>query len=111
MATYPSTPSTNTVHSGGAIRARVLAAQSEHQAIIRDVLAAADFWGGTRSPAWKDFMSDLGRNFEVIYDQCSSVRMPVAPTAADSEVSVLRKRSASRLSPLGRWWPGSTLAH
>lgn len=55
------------VADGASARSRIMALQSEHQAIIRDALAAADFWGGTRSLVWKQFMADLGRNFSMIY--------------------------------------------
>lgn len=38
-----------------------------HEAIVRDVLAAADFWGGFGSRACQDFITRLGNNFEVLY--------------------------------------------
>jgi hypothetical protein len=54
---------------GAPTRSQIIAMQSEHQAIIRDALAAAEFWGGTRSLVWKQFLAELGRNFQVIYEQ------------------------------------------
>jgi hypothetical protein len=40
-----------------------------HDAIIRDVLAGADFWGGVSSRACQDLLARLGRNFAAIHDQ------------------------------------------
>jgi hypothetical protein len=37
---------------GATIRAQPMALEAEHQAIVRDVLAASDFWGGAASPAF-----------------------------------------------------------
>ncbi|AKN17114.1 hypothetical protein MHAE_02435 [Mycobacterium haemophilum DSM 44634] len=34
---------------GATIRAQAASLEAEHQAIIRDVLAAGDFWGGASS--------------------------------------------------------------
>lgn len=39
-----------------------------HEAIVRDVLAGADFWGGFGSKACQQFITSLGHNFQVIYD-------------------------------------------
>ncbi len=49
------------------IRVQTMALVAEHQAILRDVLAAADFWGGAGSSACQGFIIELGRNFQVIY--------------------------------------------
>jgi len=57
---------------GALIRAQAAAMETEHQAIVRDVLAAADFWGGSGSAACQQFITDLGRNFQVIYDQANT---------------------------------------
>jgi uncharacterized protein YukE len=46
---------------GALIRAQAASLEAEHQAIVRDVLAAGDFWGG-----------DLGRNFQVIYERANA---------------------------------------
>jgi uncharacterized protein YukE len=56
---------------GAVIRAQAAAMEAEHQAIVRDVLAAGDFWGGAGSVACQQFITDLGRNFQVIYDQAN----------------------------------------
>lgn len=57
---------------GATIRAQAMALEAEHQAIIRDVLAAEDFWGGAGSAACQQFISELGRNFQVIYEQANA---------------------------------------
>ena len=46
--------------------------EAEHQSIVRDVLAAGDFWGGSGSVACQEFITQLGRNFQVIYEQASA---------------------------------------
>jgi hypothetical protein len=48
--------------------AQVHALETEHQAIVRDVLAAGDFWGGAGSVACQEYITQLGRNFQVIYE-------------------------------------------
>jgi uncharacterized protein YukE len=57
---------------GATIRAQAMALEAEHQAIIRDVLAAGDFWGGAGSTACQHFITELGRNFQVIYEQANT---------------------------------------
>jgi uncharacterized protein YukE len=57
---------------GATIRAQAAALEQEHQAIVRDVLAAGDFWGGSGSVACQEFITQLGRNFQVIYQQANS---------------------------------------
>jgi uncharacterized protein YukE len=56
---------------GATIRAQAAALEAEHQAIIRDVLAAGDFWGGAGSTACQQFITELSRNFQVIYEQAN----------------------------------------
>ena len=56
---------------GALIRAQAASLESEHQAIVRDILAAGDFWGGAGSVACHDFIAQLGRNFQVIYEQAN----------------------------------------
>ena len=56
---------------GALIRAQAASLESEHQAIVRDVLAAGDFWGGAGSVACQEFITQLGRNFQVIYEQAN----------------------------------------
>jgi uncharacterized protein YukE len=57
---------------GATIRAQAMALEAEHQAIIRDALAAGDFWGGAGSTACQQFNTELGRNFQVIYEQANA---------------------------------------
>jgi uncharacterized protein YukE len=57
---------------GATIRAQAMALEAEHQAIVGDVLAAEDFWGGAGSTACQQFITELGRNFQVIYEQANA---------------------------------------
>jgi len=56
---------------GATIRAQAASLEQEHQAIVRDILAAGDFWGGSGSVACQEFITQLGRNFQVIYQQAN----------------------------------------
>src|SRR5258708_36496294 len=56
---------------GALIRAQAASLEAEHQAIVRDVLAAGDFWGGAGSVGCQEFITQLGRNFQVIYEQAN----------------------------------------
>ena len=93
--------------NGASIQSQIRAMQSEHQAIIRDALEAAAFWGGTRSRVWKLFMADLGRNFQVIYDHRNSVNMHPVASASASESSAALKPSPRRAPSFGRGWLAS----
>lgn len=53
------------------MRGQTASLEAEHQAIVRDVLAAGDFWGGAGSVACQEFIAQLGRNFQVIYEQAN----------------------------------------
>jgi uncharacterized protein YukE len=57
---------------GATVRSQAVAPEAEHQAIVRDVPAAGDFWGGAGSAACQQFITQLGRNFEVIYEQANA---------------------------------------
>ncbi|WP_179475226.1 WXG100 family type VII secretion target [Mycolicibacterium vinylchloridicum] len=57
---------------GAVIKAQAAALEAEHQAIIRDVVAASDFWGGAGSMSYQDFVTQLGRNFQIIYQQAAN---------------------------------------
>jgi len=57
---------------GALIRAQAAALEAEHQAIVHDVLAAGVFWGGDGSVACQEFVAQLGRNFQVIYEQANA---------------------------------------
>ncbi len=39
---------------------------------LGDVLTASDFWGGAGSAACQGFITQLGRNFQVIYEQANA---------------------------------------
>src|SRR6201996_1567076 len=56
---------------GALIRSQAASLEAEHQSIVRDVLAAGDFWGGSGSVACQEFITQLGRNFQVIYEQAN----------------------------------------
>jgi hypothetical protein len=58
---------------GATIRAQAASLEAEHQAIVRDVLAAGDFWGGTRLRGMpgvhrrvgpQEFITKEGRNLQ-----------------------------------------------
>ncbi len=57
---------------GALIRSQAASLEAEHQSIVRDVLAAGDFWGGSGSVACQEFITQLGRNFQAIYEQANS---------------------------------------
>jgi hypothetical protein len=57
---------------GATIRAQALALEAEHQPLVRDVLAAGDFCDGAGSTACQQFITELGRNFQVIYKQANA---------------------------------------
>jgi ESAT-6 family protein len=99
MTNYESGATTAT---GAVIGKQIRAVQSEHQAIIRDVLEAADFWGGTRSRVWKQFVADLGRNFQVIYDERNNFKMQAAAPVVESQLSAARQHSPTPTSALGQ---------
>jgi hypothetical protein len=48
---------------GATPRAQAASLEIEHQA--RDVLAFGDFWGGAVVAACQEFITQLGRNFQV----------------------------------------------
>jgi hypothetical protein len=57
---------------GATIRAQFASSEAEHRAIVRDALAAGGFWGGTGSAACQEFITQLGRNFQVIHRQANA---------------------------------------
>jgi uncharacterized protein YukE len=68
---------------GALIRAQSAAMEAEHQAIVRDVLAAGDFWGGAGSAGCQEFITQLGRNFQVIYAQANAHGTKVQTASAN----------------------------
>jgi Proteins of 100 residues with WXG len=65
---------------GATIRAQPTALEAQHQAILRDVLAAGDFWGGAGSVDCQGFITELGRNFQVVYQAANAHGANVAST-------------------------------
>ncbi|AKN16575.1 putative ESAT-6 like protein ESXI (ESAT-6 like protein 1) [Mycobacterium haemophilum DSM 44634] len=57
---------------GATIRAQAASLEATHQAILASVRDAADFWGGQGSAACEQFITDLGRNFQTIYEQANA---------------------------------------
>lgn len=54
---------------GSTLGTQAAALEAKHQQILSDVTAAADFWGGVGSNSWTEFVTALGRNFQVIFEQ------------------------------------------
>jgi uncharacterized protein YukE len=52
---------------GALLKAQAGQLEVEHQSILKDLTEAADMWGGTGSAAFQEFVTELGRNFQVIY--------------------------------------------
>ncbi len=90
---------------GALIRAQAASLEAEHQSIVRDVLAAGDFWGGSGSVACQEFITQLGRNFQVIYEQANSPR-PKGPNRwQQHELDGQRRRLQLGLTPTTRCGP------
>src|ERR1700694_3012352 len=68
---------------GAMIRSQAASLEAEHQSIVRDVLAAGDFWGGSGSVACQEFITQLGRNFQTIYQQANSHGQKVQTAATN----------------------------
>ena len=66
---------------GALIRSQAASLEAEHQSIVRDVLAAGDFWGGSGSVACQEFITQLGRNFQAIYEQANATARKSRPPA------------------------------
>jgi hypothetical protein len=71
---------------GATIRAEAAYLEAEHQAVVRDVLAAGGFWGGAGSAACREFITQSGRNFQVIYQQANA-HGPKVQTAGSNMAS------------------------
>ncbi len=82
---------------GAMIRALAGLLEAEHQAIISDVLTASDFWGGAGSAACQGFITQLGRNFQVIYDRSNS-RLPTTLNARDQPPAEVSDQRVSGLT-------------
>src|SRR6202041_3582201 len=71
---------------GALIRSQAASLEAEHQSIVRDVLAAGDFWGGSGSVACQELITQLGRNFQTIYEQANA-QAKKRQTAANNKSS------------------------
>ncbi|CKO12020.1 ESAT-6-like protein esxN [Mycobacterium tuberculosis] len=91
---------------GAMIRAQAASLEAEHQAIVRDVLAAGDFWGGAGSVACQEFITQLGRNFQVIYEQATAHGQKVQ--AAGKQHGTNRQRRRLQLGLKLNFSRGST---
>ncbi|MCG3242177.1 WXG100 family type VII secretion target [Mycobacterium avium] len=79
---------------GALIRAQAASLEAEHQAIIRDVLPVT--WGGAGSVGGcQEFITQLGRNFQVIYEQAN---------AHGQKVQTAGSNMASTDSAVGSSW-------
>ena len=67
---------------GATIRVQAMALAAEHQAILRDVLSASGFWGGAGSSDCQGFITELDRNFQVIYQQANAHGSQVQSTGS-----------------------------
>ena len=54
-------------HHGATLIGQAAALEAEYHAIMNDVNAAADFWGGAGSTAFQQFVIELNRNFQQIF--------------------------------------------
>ena len=84
---------------GALIRSQAASLEAEHQSIVRDVLAAGDFWGGSGSVACQEFITQLGRNFQVIYEQANSHGQKVQTAGNNMSQHRLRRRRQLGLTP------------
>ena len=64
------------------IWARAASLRAVHQEIVRDVLAAGGFWGGAGSAACQGFITQLARNFQLIYECADAHDQKVQAAAA-----------------------------
>ena len=72
---------------------------------MRDVLAAGDFWGGSGSVACQEFITQLGRNFQTIYEQANSHGQKVQTAGNNMCQHRLRRRRQLGLTPHHQLWP------
>lgn len=54
---------------GSALKMHAGLLEAEYHLILNDLNAVADFWGGTGSTAFNNFVTDLNRNFQVVFGQ------------------------------------------
>ncbi|OPX07358.1 WXG100 family type VII secretion target [Mycobacterium sp. AT1] len=54
---------------GALLKAQAASLENEHQAILKNLNEAAEFWGGVGSSGFQEFVSELNRNFAVIFQE------------------------------------------
>lgn len=54
---------------GGALKAQAAALEAERQAILNNLNGAADMWGGQGSAGFQQFVTELNRNFTIIFQE------------------------------------------
>lgn len=54
---------------GAVLQSQAGALEAEHQAILKHLNEAADFWGGAGSTGFQEFVTELNRNFAIIFQE------------------------------------------
>jgi uncharacterized protein YukE len=54
---------------GNLLKAQAGQLEAEHQAILRDLQESAEIWGGVGSTGYQEFVTELNRNFAVIFEE------------------------------------------
>jgi uncharacterized protein YukE len=54
---------------GALLKSQAASLENEHQAILKHLNEAAEFWGGTGSSNFQEFVAELNRNFAVIFQE------------------------------------------
>jgi WXG100 family type VII secretion target len=60
-----------------------------HRAIMADVAACADFWGGKGNAAYDAFTTELNRNFAVVFENLDDHGRKVTRTTNNTEATDL----------------------
>ena len=95
---------------GALIRAQAASLEAEHQSIVRDVLAAGDFWGGAGSVAGARRRSAAPRARPGAHPEAHPMAASWA-AAADSERVTSRPNGPKKRPPPGHQVPGGWVMH
>lgn len=57
---------------GSLLEAQAGQLEAEHQAILKDLNESAEMWGGVGSTGYQEFVTELNRNFQVIFQELHS---------------------------------------
>jgi uncharacterized protein YukE len=57
---------------GSLLESQAGSLEAEHQAILKDLQESADIWGGVGSTGYQEFVTELNRNFQVIFQELHS---------------------------------------